>query len=519
MTETTVVYRPSAYIRKSEVQPLLPETKRYPAPTVSARPWYTTLAWVGAVTLLLMAITTAAAMGWIRAFQDDNVYAGRFAELAAENDAIQQSLDTEAAVRAAADDALIARQLILSDAVTLEETTRISQDIYLNQLLVAEIAAREAAQALLNALLLAEITARESADGTTAYALDDIEARLLVMQAYDIFALQQFMIKMDNFTHMSQRLAVNIAARMASDAALSAQDNAQVAAIALLSAQLAAEIATRMAADAAQMAAIAPFLNGVYRINGQNGVANAFDLVSNSCSVVVGTSGGNVVTLSGGGLLTFGNQAPHTSTRDMAIYAGVNTVISSNPGANQMTIALIALPIPANVQSYTGAWSGGEFIPPDIWTFDAGSGLFATFGSTYNGLAWEIPNDAFTGFPAGNFIVRIKMSLTFSGLGTRALLQLVYGTCIGTHVTCVTTPTTNLVTNKAYSSPIVDLLAPAQLAFYGILYQDVVMETTLPINALAYPATTGVYPVWKNTGNTVLRVVAIAIEYQVTRIH
>lgn len=527
-----VVYRPSPSFRTG---PRLPTVTRIRAVSVkeirSARAYYQfTSIWALVFAIGAAAVVAGAVMGWMNFAADDNVYTARFARLAQEDAITRTSLSTEQAVREAADMNIMSLHSTLGIDIVQEIATRLGQDMVLMTQLATEISQRQAAQALLNSLLGTEVSTRVSTDISTSIVLDGLEMRLNTLLAYDVFALQQFMLKMDNLTHIGERLAQEIAFRVASDMVLMAQDSAQTASLGVLASGIAAEIATRTASDMGAMAGVAQFLSqGLFTINNQTAVQNNFNIVSQiPCGVTVGSGGTNIITLANNALRFLGIIGPEPTTRNVGLYASTNMAITTNPAANTVRFDVLVVPVPSNGVEFSGAAVMlNAAVYDNNWYMDAGfAGQYIMNYPTYNGQGWEIPLNPFTNLPSGIWIVRMTQVITFFySTDAPVANPVTSATCIGTFVQCANTPGANFP-SKSYSISFAGsgVLVPQPFSNWGLNYQDAVFTSTTVIDGSLYPtAGTGVYSVWRYDGVPSAGgfpvVSAIRVLYQITRNH
>lgn len=528
MERDQVVYRPTGYVRASSLPPVSEVRKATFTQQVAngKQGEQFSFVWLLVSGLIVAGITFGAIAGYVRFFQPDNVYTERFGALAAEDALIQTLIDSEAAARAAADMSIMGLQSALGTDIEQEIATRTAQDMLLMQMLAQEVAEREAAQRMLRQLLSDEIQIRETTDNQTDYQLSDLERRLIVLRDYDVYALQQFMIKMDNLTHIQERLDTEIAERIASDMILMSQDSMQQAQIATISMDLANEIATRTAADLSHMMQIAPFLTGLFSINHQMGTNNNFNLVSDStCGVSVGSGGTNVITLNANFIRTLGGMTPDATTRNIGLVAGQNFVITPNVPGHSLSFGLIAVPIPANELNFAGVIGNPTpFVFPvpagQNWHFDfdwtGPTGIISNF-PTYNGLGWEIPAGP------GTYIVRMKLRMAFTVQSLPDGVPIQFGTCIGTHAYCLANPSDCTATKSYRWSSSQASYTGSYLALRGLQTNDATTEMTLVMQGNVYPTTTGVYPVWRYTDtfgtNGAPQTYLISVEYHITKLH
>lgn len=474
--------------------------------------------------------TAGAVIGWVTFFAPDNNYAQRFGALAQEDARIQVAIDNERSVREASDLLVQSMQDSLNAGIVSEIANRTSQDMQLMSLLAAEVAAREAFQALLRQLLGDEVTYRLGNDTVIDTQLSGLEVRLATLNAYDVYALQQFMIKMGNLTNLASTLATEIATREASDAVLSAQDAAQINSIASLGPAIAAERATREAYDDYVSSLLDPLVDGgLFSINGMPGVQNNFNInAAPGCAFVVGSGGGNVITLSNNAILSLTGMQADPATRNIGIVGAGNVVVTPNPGGNSIGISLATVVPAANVAVYTGSISALSGFSDDRWQFDLSPGFgsgpsqFITNYNTYNNLGWEIPT--VSGLGVGIWVVNIRFAMTWQLQGTAFTAELTVGTCYGFYSGCAGNPQNN-VPAKTYRIADSNSADVTTLQAAGIWSQDIILDYTLIVDGRGVPAGTGVYPVWRSeklvySGQTFVFVpAALNIRYTVSRIH
>lgn len=476
--------------------------------------------------MIVCAGTAGAVIGWVTFFAPDNNYAQRFGALAQEDVRIQTAIDNERSVREASDLLVQSMQDALNVGIVSEIANRTSQDMQLMSLLAAEVAAREAFQALLRQLLGDEVTYRLGNDTVIDTQLTGLEVRLATLNAYDVYALQQFMIKMGNLTNLSNTLAGEIATRQASDAVLSAQDAAQINSIASLGPAIAAERATRMAYDDVVSSLLDPLVDGgLFSINGMPGVQNNFNLnAAPGCAFVVGSGGGNVITLSNNAILSLAGLQADPTTNNIGIMGDGNVVVTPNPGGNSIGISL-ATTIPAqNIAVYSGSTATLADFASDAWQFDLGAiGSYITNYDTGYMTGWEIPVDG-SGLTAGIWVVEIKFVQTWLLTNTPMTRELALGYCIQTLAYCRAFPSFNFPA-KTYRFSDNKNVNNAGLNNAVIGSQDIVMEFTTIVDGRGLPAGFGVYPVWRSEKMTDggqmshVTINGMSVTYRVSRIY
>jgi len=491
------------------------------------------------LTLLGLAVvlicSAGAVFGWIKYFDDDD-FGPQFDMIRRKDAALLAALNAERAARILEDIVLTTEQEATQVALDLEISTRTEEDALLLLLVTTENDTRTAAQLTLNNGIDAEIAAREAFDNLAFAQMTNLTNRLDILTAYNIYAQQQFMIKMTNLTDLANRLAAEIAARIAEDAILNAQDLSQQAFIALFSTELAAETAARIAEEMAQMAAIASILgDGILTINNQSSLDHNFDFISSNPGFTIGSGGTNIITITNHAIATVSSVTPDPSTFDISILADTNVVLTTNTETHNLNFALGVVPMAPNYASYRGSWTGlsGDCrVPENVWVFDAfdilainpcsTSPLILNY-NTFNNLPWEVPLSGGVGY--GVWLVRIRMVLTINYLGTPYGKSFTMGVCVDTYTNCVFNPSNNepqatLNWQEAAIYPTLDF------ASWGMNYQDHGLKTTYIFDGRGAPATTGVYPVWYNAQSNSLYspsiqnafLVAIAIEFDVTQL-
>ena len=505
----------------------------------TGKQWWSFAAfWTLVATIVVISCTVGAVFGYIKYFSDDG-FAPQFALVREQNNALQDVIDTEQAARIAQDAIITAAQLVTQTALDIEIATRTEEDTLLLALVTAEVAARTAAQLALNNGLDAERDAREAFDTLAFAQMTNLTDRLNVLDAYNVYALQQFMIKMANLTSLDDRLAQETAERIGNDTVLTAQDTAQQNFIALFSQDLAAEIATRIAADLAQQAAIDAILgDGILTINNQSSLNHNYDFQSGNAGFTIGSGGTNVITITSNAIATIDGLTPDPVTHDISILADNNVYATPMPGSNNIEFGLVNIPPVPNYASYSGTWTGSSgtcFMLPNIWFFDANSingapspscphSPFITDYTTSDGFAWTVPLSGGVGY--GVWLVRVTMTLTMNYLGTPFGTAFTMGLCINTRAACIASPNINEPQGSLVWE-IGTLYSTANFGSWGMSYQDHIFTSTYVLDGRGVAPTTSVYPVWqRNQGDdgfggfpsTGVSLLAILVEYDITQL-
>jgi len=457
--------------------------------------------------IVLLACAAGGTFGWIKYFSDDD-FAPRFDMINQQNAALQAAIARESTARSAEDTVLIGEQTTTGEAINAEIVIRTAEDALLLQLITTEIEQRTFAQQTLNNSLNAEILARLTADALAFAQLANLTARLELLNAYDVYALQQFMIKMAALGNLDAALAAEIAARIAADAVLQAQDTAQQAFITLFTIELAAETAARIAEDLLQMAAIDAILGpGIMSINNQSSLAHNFDFIAGNSGFTIGSGGTNIITITDHAIRTVNGGSPDPTTFDISVLADNNVVLT--PGLHSLQFSLAVLPVPPTYARYTGTWvypgSDGCSIPVAVYFFDAHaaghtplcsppeSSNFITDYGTGDGYGWKFPLDG-GGNPYGTWLVRVQLTITLQYLGLPYATTFSMAICLDTRNNCVASPagmkqsTFNWASSYAF--------ATFQFAAWGMNTQDHIFKTTMVLSATQHPTGTGVYPIW-----------------------
>lgn len=217
------------------------------------------------------------------------------------------------------------------------------------------MAAREAAQAALQAQLASEVAARLANDTAFFNQVDNITTILQGLVAYNQWAEQQFLIKMDNLTHIQQRLDQQIAKRIADDTTIETQLAYQNAQTIVYIANFTTEVTTRQTQNAALIADLDALVgNSVFTINNFSALNHEFTFQASGPGYVITVSAPNIVNLAYTGVITMGGMTPTSVTRDIQFVAGNNVQITNNGPLHQFTIALINVPIAPNYQTSYG---------------------------------------------------------------------------------------------------------------------------------------------------------------------
>lgn len=495
--------------------------------------------WLVIAAIVMTVIATGATFGWVGYFNDDG-FAPQFTALKAADMQLMQGLQDESSTRAFADMVLMNRHAQLSGEIQTEIARRTAEDAILLQLILTEVALRTAGQAALNTQLDNEIAGRTDTDDYFFWLMRNLTDRMDLMQAFDLYTIQQFMIKMDNLTHIDEWLAQEAVDRAAADMVFMAQDPIQQAAIVAIGNALAAETAARVAADMAHMAGLAPILaTGIFLINGHedDGFSN-FNLVSGNSGYTIGNPGGpgNIITIRNNALHTFGGMTPHPTSFNIDLVPGNNVIITQNPAFHSVTVGLENFPVPANYAVYSGSVTSIPFLPDFIpaaspgspfffdadytGPYNANAGTFITNFNTYNGFGWEVPVANGTGY--GIWEVRIQLTLVVDYRGTPKGQFFTAATCQGTRASCIMCPSCN-TPQTSYGKSLAAVYTAGDMAGWGINRYDTIFEFTVLVNGIGVPAGTGVYPVWKiwrplHPVQEAMRLDAIRVVYEVTRL-
>lgn len=202
--------------------------------------------------------------------------------------------------------ALAASDLRLDQAIYTEAIARLTKDMAVMQYqarlqsdLDADIAARQAKHAALDQgrqettrlrlegdqdiadRLAAEINGRQVNDTSTQYRIANASVVLDALEAFDVFTLQQFMIKMDNITDITSDILAEIATRTGIDMALMVQDTLIQNALSILVSELNTETSERFNRDMVIMNQLGLITGGLMRtINYQNPLNDDIQIVS-----------------------------------------------------------------------------------------------------------------------------------------------------------------------------------------------------------------------------------------------
>jgi len=290
--------------------------------------------------LFFLAVCIGTVMSWIFYFRD---YDEPFAELQAEELRLEQAVYNETAARVLADMALMQTEAAQNASLILDIETREAEQAFVNASLQADIIARETGDAAIADRLAEEIIEREGNDTLIEWAIGNVTASLEIVEAFDLYSSQQFIIIEGNITTITEDIYAEIAARIASQAALAAADAIIEADLVLLTSEMTAEVLARIAQDTLINNLLHLITMSLLRtIDGQSPIAKNMVFQSLSASLVIANGApSNQVTLTQTALLTL---------------AGVGGDGSGNLGilgANGLTITF---PAPHVVEiDYTGS--------------------------------------------------------------------------------------------------------------------------------------------------------------------
>lgn len=230
------------------------------------------------VTLFLITAAVGTTLVCVFFFQE---HTAQLAAFAASDLRLDQAIYTEAVAR------------LTKDMAAMQYQARLQSD------LDADIAARQAKHAALDQgrqettrfrlegdqdiadRLAAEIQGRQINDTSTQYRIVNASVVLDALEAFDVFTLQQFMIKMDNITDITSDILGEIATRTGIDMALMVQDTLIQNALSILVSELNAETSERFNRDMVIMNQLGLITGGLIQtINYQNPLNGDIQIVS-----------------------------------------------------------------------------------------------------------------------------------------------------------------------------------------------------------------------------------------------
>jgi hypothetical protein len=374
--------------------------------------------------ICLVAGVVGAVFGFIE-FSEGDRFAAKFSALVTADANLQTGLANEKTMRIAGDMTIMSEQSALMMAINQEIATRIAEDAQLQALMAAEVAAREAAQAALTAQLTLEITSRLAADDVFFGQVGNITFILQGLVAYNQWAEQQFLAKMDNLTNIQARLDQEIAYRISNDTTIETQLESQNNQTATYIIAFNNEVITRQTQNAALVTQLDNLVGpAIFTINNYSALNHQFTFQTTGLGYTVSVIGPNIIELAFSGLITFGGLTPDPTTRDIQFIAGNNIQITNNAPLHQFTIALVQVPILPNYQTAYGFITPvpALLVPPNSGSYNTAPGSgpyhfdldwvgqFINAGSPPSS-GWLFPVSG--GVTYGFWQIRIQMTLTF----------------------------------------------------------------------------------------------------------
>jgi len=295
--------------------------------------------------LLFLATIIGAIMAWVFFFRP---YDHTFSELKATELTLQQAVYNETTTRVLVDMALMQEQAAQEASLTLDISTRIEEQDAVNASLILDIIARETGDAEISSALEVEIAGRILNDTILQAEIVNATSALEAVQTFDVFSMQQFMIKMGNISDLSAEIDAEIAARIAADLALQAADLIIDEALVLLISQLSVEVANRISNDT--------FINNelhiitetlLETINGQLPIAHNMIFQSLSANLIIANGGpSNQITVTQTALGSLAGVTPDAS-ENIAITATHGLTVLF-PSANTIEIGFISTAPPTS---------------------------------------------------------------------------------------------------------------------------------------------------------------------------
>ena len=255
------------------------------------------------VILFFLAVIIGTIMSWIFYFRS---YDETFRELRDEELRLAQAIYNETTARTLADMALMQTEAAQNASLILDIETREAEQAFVNASLQADIIARETGDAAIAARLAEEIAERLGNDTLIEYAIGNVTTTLEIVEAFDVYSSQQFIIIEGNISTVTEEINAEIAARIAAQAALAAADAIIEADLVLLTSEMTAEVLARIAQDTLINNLLHLITTSLLRtIDGQFPIAENMVFQSLSPSLVIANGvPSNQVTLTQTALLT-----------------------------------------------------------------------------------------------------------------------------------------------------------------------------------------------------------------------
>lgn len=278
-------------------------------------------------------------------------YDGTFLSLRKEELHLAQEIYNEITTRTLVDMALMQMEARLNASLILEIATREQQQAAVNASLQEDIYERVTGDALLSARLATEIEERMGNDTLLEIIIANDTTILHAVQAFDVYSSEEFAILEGNVSTVSTAIYVEIAARIAAQAALAAADAIISEDLVLLITQMTAEVAARIAQDTSINTKLHLITTSLLlTIDGQSPIADNMVFESLSGSIVIANgAASNQITLTQTALRTLAGVGPDV-TGNLQILGDSGLTVTF-PGPNIIAISYSG-PVPPSPMNY-----------------------------------------------------------------------------------------------------------------------------------------------------------------------
>ena len=326
-----------------------------------------------------IAVAMGVSMAWFFFFQDP--YA-QVAELTAEHLLLDQEIYKETVARLTRDMAIMQEQARIRARLDADITDRILEHTRLQQGLANNTAQRIAGDQSIADRLAREIVWRIDNDTLFQQRIDNATAILVVLQQFELFSMDQFMLQMGNITDILADILAEIATRAAADATFAANDAIIENALVLLASELNAEIATRTAIDDLLRSQLWIAQNTLLRVINVFPIGGDIQLVSTTPTTITVTDGPALdeIFIDAKGIVSFQGVGAN-SAGNVQFVAGYGIAIDY-PAAHTIRVSTIAGPaIAQNIWNAAATYAFGSS------TRYVNAGLSSAGGPLYDTMA------------------------------------------------------------------------------------------------------------------------------------
>lgn len=349
------------------------------APNTATRVLFGSIFALFTVTVLL-----GASFSWYYYFKP---YDATFASLKSTNVILAQRVYNETVARVFKDMNMMVAQQNMQNRMDKDIQDRIREQNFINQTTIAEIQAREQGFGQLYQETLQENATRAAQDALLQQQIDNATVVLQAIKDFDIYAMEQFMIKMANITDITADIYRERDERIAADDLLFATDVIIQNALVVLVNQLNNEINTRIAKDNLIQGQLQLIVNGVLKtMNAQSPIAGQIVLTALDPPQYLNISndpGAHEIKIEQNGLLTINGVGPDPTSKSIQFIPGQGILIDS-PSPHTIRI----MPDPLNAYEPTNHARLLSVYPIGRATCWLQSGYWPT---TCGGLIFEFP--------------------------------------------------------------------------------------------------------------------------------